>query len=206
MTSPNFRGCFQACVYCRNLLTLHTQLCGILPESLVLNKSTYRDLDSPPVMVWRNIYKCFILHVVEHGMYGSWAELPNKLNGPVLASEFFLLWPFIVGTINCMPMVRREDFQKTTKGSTAKVVGGLVKHFNLHVLGYPINVSDKQLLLKMSNKSDKEISKLIHAMRTQRKSELATSRKAVFRYMKGCDKPIPLCHIVVDNVSAFDLF
>ena len=70
-------------------------------------------------------------------MHGAWDEIldgtakNHKFNGPLLASELFLLWLFIVGTLNYMPMVRREKFRTSIKGTTAKVVRGLVKYFHL---------------------------------------------------------------------------
>ena len=67
-----------------------------------------------------------------------------KFNGPLLASKFFLLWPFIVGTLNYMPMARREKFRTSIKRTTAKVVRGLVKHFQLKEFEYPINYSQQK--------------------------------------------------------------
>ena len=137
---------------------LHNHLCATFPECLWLSQPTYCDLDSPSVRAWGDIYKRLILCVEKYDVYGSWDEIldrtdkTHKFNGPVLASEFFLLWPFIVGTLNYMPMARRENFEKAIKRSAAKVVRGLVKYFNLCQLGYPINFRDKKPLLNISKK------------------------------------------------------
>jgi len=66
-------------------------------------------------------------------VYGAWDEIPNgndptqKFKGPLLASEFFLVWPFIVGTVNNMKLKRRERFSTSLKGTPAKVVRDLVR-------------------------------------------------------------------------------
>ena len=102
-------------------------------------------------------FKRTILRMSKEGVWGSWKELPANKNGPYLASEFFVLWPFLVGVINEMPVKRHLAMQSAIKGSTAQVVRGLVKHFNLLKCGYPIHMSKTQPLLKMSSVSNAEM-------------------------------------------------
>ena len=122
-------------IYSHNILLLHQQLCKDFPEHLGLSEPTFRDLDSHPARAWSNIYKRMILCIEKHGVYGAWDKIPNgndptqKFKGPLLASEFFLIWRFIVGTVNSMKFNRRERFHKSIKGTLAIVVRELVKCF-----------------------------------------------------------------------------
>jgi len=142
-----------------------------------------------------------ILRIEKHGVYGAWDEIPNgndptqKFKGPLLASEFFLIWPFIVGTVNSMKFNRRERFHKSIKGTSAIVVRELVKFFHLKGYGYPINVVKTKTLLKISVKSDEDIQQSKVTMSGETKKKIAKCRKEVVRHNKGYDKPIPLCHL-----------
>ena len=187
-------------VYSNNVLILHEHMSKDFPEHLRLSQPTHRDLDSPPARAWSNIHKRMILRIVKHGVYGAWGEIPDgedssqKFAGPLLATEFFLVWPFLVGTINNMKKARRESFMDAIKGTTAKVVRELVKHFQLQKFRYPINMSRKKHLLKVSNISDDEIQDMKKSMNAEMRRRIAKYRKKVMRYNKGQDKPIPLRH------------
>ena len=112
-----------------------------------------------------------------------------------MASEFFLIWPFIVGIVNSMKLKRRERFRTSLKGTLANVVRELVKFFHLQGFGYPINLVRTKTLLKMSVKSNDDIHQLKVTMSGETKTKIAKCRKEVARHNKGLDKPIPLCYV-----------
>ena len=76
----------------------------------------------------------------------------------------------------------------------------MVKSFQLQKSGYPINVSRKKHLLKLSNKSDDEIKEMKKkTMNAEMTRRIAQSRKQVVRYNKGYNKPTPLCYVENDD-------
>ena len=111
-------------VYANNVLILHQHLLTDFPDHLALSRPTFHDLESPPARAWSNIHKRMILRIVKHGVYGAWGEIPdgdnstNKFAGPLLATEFFLVWPFLVGTITNMKQAMRDSFRDAIKGTT----------------------------------------------------------------------------------------
>ena len=123
-------------VYVHNLDIVHRELFCVLDDTMKVNRPTFKDIQSSPGTAWNIIFKWAVLHISKEGVWGSWKELPTNKNGPYLASEFFVLWPFLVGVVNEMPVT-----QSALKGSTAQVVRGLVKYFNLLKCGYPIHMS-----------------------------------------------------------------
>ena len=143
---------------------------------------------------------CTDISILKEGIYGSWDENPNKKhNGPLLASEFFVLWPFLAGVVNEMPVKRRIAIQSTIKGSTARVVRGLVKHFNLLKCGYPIHMSKTRPLLKMSSVVDAEMLQVQSKMKQQCQQLIKSGKKEALQFMKGNGILTPLCHMYVDN-------
>ena len=192
-------------VYSHNLLLLHQQLKQDFPDHLGLSKPTFRDLDSPPARAWSNIYKRMILRIEKHGVYGAWDEIGKgndslqKFNGPLLASEFFLIWPFLVGCVNTMKFARRKRLHDCIKGSSAVVVRDLVKFFHLQGYRYPINMSKNKDLLKMSLKSDEDMQRSKVTMSAEMKKKIAQCRKDAVRYKSGYGKPIPLRHVYKEN-------
>ena len=185
-------------VYANNIFILHQHLLTDFPDHLALSRPTFHDLESPPARAWSNIHKRMILRIVKHGVYGAWGEIPdgdnstNKFAGPLLATEFFLVWPFLVGTITNMKKARRDSFRKALKGTTEKVVRDLVRHFQLHKLHYPINMTKNKPLLKMADIKDDEIKQMKKSMCAEMGKRMAKSRKRVRRYNKGKDKPLPV--------------
>ena len=70
----------------------------------------YQDICPPPAVTWCNVHTLYLLHIVKEGVHGSWAECPNQLfSGLVLTCVFFLVWPFLVGTVNDLPEKRWES-------------------------------------------------------------------------------------------------
>ena len=73
-----------------------------------------------------------------------------------------------------------------------EVVRDSVRHFQLHKLHYPINMTKNKPLLKMADIKDDEIKQMKKSMCAEMGKRMAKSRKRVRRYNKGKDKPLPV--------------
>jgi hypothetical protein len=164
-------------VYVHNLDIVRRELFRVLDDTMKAYRPTFKDIESSPGTAWNNIFKRTILRISKEGVWGSWKELPTNKNGPYLASEFFVLWPFLVAVINEMPVKRRLAMQRAIKGSTAPVVRGLVKHFDLLKCGYPIHMSKTRPLLKISSVVDAEMLQVQSKMKQQRQQLIKSGKK-----------------------------
>ena len=189
-------------VYANNVLILHQHLLTDFPDHLALSRPTFHDLESPPARAWSNIHKCMVLRIVKHGVYGAWGEIPdgdnstNRFAGPLLATKFFLVWPFLVGTITNMKKARRDSFRKALKGTTEKVVRDLVRHFQLQYVQYPINLQKNQPFLKMADIKDDEIKQMKKSMCAEMGKRMAKSRKWCSGTTKEKTNPFPFNFVI----------
>jgi hypothetical protein len=99
--------------------------------------------------------------------------------------SFFVLWPFLVGIVNEMPVKRRITIQSAIKGSSAQGVRGLVKHFNLLKCGYPIHMSKTQPLLKMSSVSNAEMLQVQAKMKQKRQQLIKCGKKKPYNLRRA---------------------